>query len=153
MNEGVFSFTSNILNGGIYMIWFIIIGILLIIVEILTPTIFFFFAFGISFILNSIVFYLSNSIPLSLFTTLVTTVFVFYYIKKKNLFKSNSEYKSNISSYIGKSCIIEDVLPNNFYRIKIFSEVWTAKSEETLNKGEYCKVFDRVDNTLIIKKQ
>lgn len=135
------------------MIWFIIIGILLIIVEILTPTIFFFFAFGISFILNSIVFYLSNSIPLSLFTTLVTTVFVFYYIKKKNLFKSNSEYKSNISSYIGKSCIIEDVLPNNFYRIKIFSEVWTAKSEETLNKGEYCKVFDRVDNTLIIKKQ
>lgn len=135
------------------MIWFIIIGILLIIVEILTPTIFFFFAFGVAFILNSIVFYFSNNLALSLLTTILTTIFVFYYIKKKNLFKANAEYKSNISSYIGKSCVIEEVLPNNFYRIKIFSEVWTAKSEEILNKGEYCKVFGRVDNTLIIKKQ
>lgn len=134
------------------MIWFLIIGVLLIIVEILTPTIFFFFAFGVAFLLNSIIYQISQNLPLSLVTTAITTGLVFYYIKKKDFFKPKSDYKSNISSYIGKTCTVEEVLPNNFYRIKIFSEVWTAESKEILNKGEYCKVLDRKDNTLIISK-
>lgn len=135
------------------MIWFLIIGILLIIVEILTPTIFFFFAFGVAFLLNSFVFEFTDNLPLSLFTTALTTSAVFYYIKKKDLFKPKTNYKSNISNYIGKSGIVEEVLPNHLYRIKIFSEIWTAKSDEDLTKGESCKVLDRKDNTLIITKQ
>lgn len=135
------------------MIWFIIIGILFIVVEILTPTVFFFFAFGMAFIVNSFVYKATENLSLSLLLTGLTTILLFYLIKKSNIFKSNSDYKSNMTNYIGKTCIIEEVLPNNFYRIKIFSEVWTAKSEETLTKGEFCKISGRIDNTLIIKKQ
>lgn len=135
------------------MVWFLIIGILFIIVEALTPTIFFFLAFGIAFILNSLVFQFTNNLALSLITTAITTFIVFYYIKKINLFKTHNNYKSNLSNYEGKTCIVEEVLPNNHYRIKIFSEIWTAKSDESLLKGDVCKIFGRQDNTLIIKKQ
>lgn len=135
------------------MVWFLIIGILFIIVEILTPTIFFFLAFGIAFILNSLVFQITQNLAFSLYTTAITAFIVFYFIKKKNLFKTNNNYKSNIDNYQGKSCIVEEVLENNFYRVKIFSEIWTAKSEENLSKGDRCKVSGRIDNTLIIKKQ
>lgn len=135
------------------MIWFVIIGILFIVVEILTPTVFFFFAFGLSFIINSFVYKTTESLSLSLVLTGITTVVLFYLIKKSNIFKSKTDYKSNMTNYIGKTCIIEEVLPNKSYRIKIFSEIWTAKSEEVLNKGEFCKILGRVDNTLIIKKQ
>ena len=135
------------------MVWFLIIGILFIIVEVLTPTIFFFLAFGIAFILNSLVFELTNNLSLSLITTAITTFIVFYFIKKINLFKTHNNYKSNLSNYEGKTCVVEEVLSNNVYRIKIFSEIWTAKSDETLLKGDVCKISGRVDNTLIIKKQ
>lgn len=135
------------------MVWFLIIGILFIIVEVLTPTIFFFLAFGIAFILNSLVFELTKNLSLSLITTAITTFIVFYFIKKINLFKTHNNYKSNLSSYEGKTCVVEEVLPNNIYRIKIFSEIWTAKSDEILLKGDVCKVSGRLDNTLIIKKQ
>ena len=74
-------------------------------------------------------------------------------IKKINLFKTHNNYKSNLSNYEGKTCVVEEVLPNNIYRIKIFSEIWTAKSDEILLKGDVCKVSGRLDNTLIIKKQ
>lgn len=135
------------------MIWFVIIGILFIVVEILTPTVFFFFAFGLSFIINSFVYKTTENLSLSLVLTGITTIVLFYLIKKSNIFKSKTDYKSNMTNYIGKTCIIEEVLPNKSYRIKIFSEIWTAKSEEVLNKGEFCKILGRVDNTLIIKKQ
>ena len=134
------------------MIWFLTIGILLIIVEILTPTVFMFFAFGISFLLNSFIYYFSNNLALSLVTTGFTTFIVFYFIKKSDLFKPQKEFKSNISNYVGKSCIVEDVLDNNTYRIKIFSEVWTAKSSDILQKGDSCKVINIQGNTLNIEK-
>lgn len=135
------------------MIWFFSIGIFLIIVEMLTPSIFFFLAFGIAFLLNSVVYYFTNSLPISLITTGVTAIVIFYYLKKSNIFKFNKTFTSNISSYIGKSCVVEELLPNNLYRIKLYSEVWTGKSEDKLSVGDSCKVIDRKDNTLIIKKQ
>ena len=63
------------------MIWFLFVGVILIIVEILTPSIFFFLAFGIAFILNSIVYRFTNNLALSLFTTGLTTLIIFYYFK------------------------------------------------------------------------
>ena len=47
----------------------------------LTPSIFFFLAFGIAFILNSIVYRFTNNLALSLFTTGLTTLIIFYYFK------------------------------------------------------------------------
>lgn len=135
------------------MIWFLVTGILLIIVEILTPSIFFFLAFGIAFILNSIVYRFTNNLALSLFTTGLTTLIIFYYFKKSNIFRQNTEYKSNISNYIGKTCTIVEVLPNNNYRVKVFSEIWTATSHDILVKDDICNIIDRKDNTLIIEKQ
>ena len=135
------------------MIWFLVTGVLLIIVEILTPSIFFFLAFGLAFLLNSLVYRFTNNLALSLFTTGITTLIIFYYFKKSNIFKQNTDYKSNISNYIGKTCTVVDVLSNNSYRIKVFSEIWTATSADILQNGDICKIIDRKDNTLIIEKQ
>ena len=135
------------------MFWFLVIGVLLVIVEILTPTIFFFLAFGIAFLLNSLVFQFTNNLALSLFTTGLTAVGIFYYFKKSNIFRQNTSYKSNISNYIGKTCTVVEVLANKTYRVKVFSEIWTATSNEILQKDEICKIIDRKDNTLIIEKQ
>jgi len=135
------------------MIWFLVTGVLLIIVEILTPSIFFFLAFGLAFLLNSLVYRFTNNLALSLFTTGITTLIIFYYFKKSNIFKQNTDYKSNISNYIGKTCTVVDVLSNNSYRIKVFSEIWTATSTDILQNGDICKIIDRKDNTLIIEKQ
>ena len=135
------------------MIWFLVTGVLLIIIEILTPSIFFFLAFGIAFLLNSIVYKFTDNLALSLFTTGLTTLIIFYYFKKSNIFRQNTQYKSNTANYIGKSCTVMEVLGNNTYRAKIFSEIWTATSHDTLQKGDICKIIDRKDNTLIIEKQ
>ena len=58
------------------MIWFLFVGVILIIVEILTPSIFFFLFFVIAFILNSIVYRFTNNFALLFFIILKNQIFL-----------------------------------------------------------------------------
>lgn len=134
------------------MLYFIFIGIFLMIVEVLTPGIFFFFTLGLAFFLNSVVYYFTESLSLSLIGISLSTAVIYYFIKKLKLFQPKHELKSNINAYIGKTAIVQEKINEKEYRVKVFSEIWTAKSEDKLEIGDICKIEGRSNNTLIISK-
>ncbi len=135
------------------MIYFLIAGIALVILEILTPGIFFFLALGIATILTAPIFNLTGNLSIAIFSIAIFTSIIYLIIKKLDLFKPKEEYHSNIDSYIGKTAIIQEVIKEKKYRVKVFSEIWTAESDEELIEGDICEIKDRKDNTLIIFKK
>ena len=134
------------------MMTFLVIGVVLIIIEIITPGIFFFLAFGIGFILNSLVYKWTNSLNFSLISTAITSAIVFFILKKFFPIIDNKDFKSNMSRYEGRECTVIEVLENNKYKVKVYSEVWNGVSEKELSIGETAKVMGRKDNTLILEK-
>jgi membrane protein implicated in regulation of membrane protease activity len=135
------------------MLYFIVVGILLIITEMLTPGIFFFFTLGIAVILNSIVFKLTNDYTITLIGIAITTSIFYYLIKKFKVFSPKTDYKSNINAYVGKTAVVQEKTGTSTYRVKVFSEIWSAKSDTELNIGDICEVIGRENNTLIITKR
>lgn len=134
------------------MLYFIFIGISLMILEVMTPGIFFFLALGIAFILNSITYFFTEDINISLIGTSIVTGIIYYFIKRLKLFQPKNNLKSNIDAYIGKNAIVQEKIGHKEYRIKVFSEIWTAKSEDELELGDCCKIEGRTNNTFIISK-
>lgn len=135
------------------MIYIIILGVILIILEALTPGIFFFLTLGLAVITNAITYNFTKDISTTLIGTAITTAIYYYIIKKFNIFSPKNNYKSNIDSYIGKEAIVEEKIRGNEYRVKVFSEVWTAISDETLEIGDICIITNRQNNTLVISKK
>jgi membrane protein implicated in regulation of membrane protease activity len=135
------------------MIYIIILGVMLIILEVLTPGIFFFLTLGLAVITNSITYAFTKDISITLIGVAITTAIYYYIIKKFNIFSPKNNYKSNIDSYIGKEAVVEEVIREEEYRVKVFSEIWTATSEEKLVVGDVCIIKDRKNNTLVLSKK
>ncbi len=135
------------------MIYFLIAGIILIIIEILTPGIFFFLALGLATILTAPIYQWTGNLSLAVFSIAIITSIIYLIIKKLNLFRPPKEYHSNIDSYIGKTAIIQEKIEEKKYRVKVFSEIWTAESNEDLIVGDICEIRGRRANTLIISKK
>lgn len=135
------------------MIYFLIAGICLIIIEIMTPGIFFFLALGIATMLTAPIYHFTGQISIAFFSIAIFTSIIYFLIKKLDIFKPKEEYHSNIDSYVGKTAIVQEKTDNRKYRVKVFSEIWTAESDEDLIEGDICEIKGRRDNTLIISKK
>lgn len=135
------------------MIYFVILGVILIILEVLTPGIFFFLTLGLAVITNALTYKITGDWSISLIGIAIATTIYYYLIRKFNIFSPKNNYKSNIDSYIGKEAVVEEKIKEKEYRVKVFSEIWTAISEEDLSKGDICTITDRKNNTLVISKK
>lgn len=114
---------------------FLILGIILIGLEIITPGTFIFFNIGIASIIVAFLTYFSQNLSF-LITALVILSFVLYFLMKKFSIIKTKNFKTNAENYIGKEAVVLENLGGGRYRVKIFSEEWNAVSDENLNIGD-----------------
>ncbi len=141
-----------------YWLNWIILGIILSIIEIFTPT-FFTLLFGIGAFLAGLASYLGASIAVQWIVFLGVTAFLVLYIRRfyiKYLYRKSSK-EANVDGYIGKTALVlSDVIKNSLKgRVKIEGEVWLAITEEDepIKTGENAKIVGVSGTKLIIKKE
>lgn len=135
-----------------WLVW-IILGVVFLVLEILTPT-FFFISFGVACITTGFaaIFIKNLFWQLILFSAVCLVVFFLlrrfsskYFTSEKNL--------TNVYSLVGKSGIVqEQISAYKVGKIKINGEVWSASSEQTLEKNELAQVESLSGNRVIVKK-
>ncbi|WGS65021.1 NfeD family protein [Marinitoga aeolica] len=136
--------------------FWIILGIIFIILEIITPT-FFFFWFGLSAFITSILgIFITNKIITSIiFIVLSTILWLFSRKIVKKWIKPVQNKNFHLDELIGKIGIaLTDFDKENSGIVKVFSEEWRAYSEnEEIKKGDKVIILKRTSNILIVKKQ
>ncbi|GAB6188679.1 NfeD family protein [Marinitoga arctica] len=136
--------------------FWLILGIIFIILEIITPT-FFFLWFGISSFITSIlgVFVSNKFITSTTFIILSTILWLFSRKIVKKWFEPENSKNFHLDELIGKTGIaLNDFDKDTSGIIKVFSEEWRAYSiDEKINKGDKVIVLKRESNFLIVKKQ
>lgn len=133
-----------------WLIW-IIVGVVCLILEILTPT-FFFISFGISAILVGLLSIIFKNILFQIVLFSIVSIAIFYLFKKisPRIFRSN---KTNVYALIGKGCIVSKTInPDAIGRVKIESEEWSAVSNQKIKKGSKAIVEKVYGNKVIVKK-
>lgn len=136
--------------------FWLVLGIIFVVLEILTPS-FFFLWFGISAFITSILgtFITNKFITSTIFIILSALLWLFSKkIAKKWLEPKNTKV-IHLDELVGKSGIaLTDFDNENSGIVKVFSEEWKAYSEEEkINKGDRIIVLKRESNILIVKKQ
>ncbi|MBM7558309.1 NfeD family protein [Marinitoga litoralis] len=136
--------------------FWLVLGIIFVVLEILTPS-FFFLWFGISAFISSILgtFITNKFITSTIFIILSALLWLFSKkIAKKWLEPKNTKL-IHLDELVGKNGIaLTDFDNENSGIVKVFSEEWKAYSEEEkINKGDKIIVLKRESNILIVKKQ
>jgi len=124
--------------NNLFLFW-IILAIIFLIIEILTPGIFFFACLSIAAVFTGIIsFFIFNKLILwTIFT--VISVLIIYFIKPviKKIIKYE-ERKSNIDEIIGKHAILIETIDfsKGMGMVKVNGELWRAKSDEVIEKND-----------------
>ncbi|KLO22053.1 membrane protease regulatory membrane protein [Marinitoga sp. 1197] len=135
--------------------FWIILGIIFIVLEIITPT-FFFFWFGLSSFITAIFgLFISNKIINSVIFIIFSTILWLFSRKIVKKWINPLQNKNfHLDELIGKTGLaLSDFDKNNSGIVKVFSEQWSAYSEEgEVKKGDKVIVLKRESNMLIVKK-
>jgi membrane protein implicated in regulation of membrane protease activity len=137
-----------------YVWLFASLGFLLL--ELLTPGLFFFIAFSCGFACSAIVAFLGFSVLVQLWIALISGTLCFIAIKV--FFASHKikkiESKTNVDALIGLDCVVvEPIGVHNPGIVKVKSELWGAiiKEGSELQKGTSVRVVDVQGNKLVVR--
>ncbi|WP_423792549.1 NfeD family protein [Methanocaldococcus indicus] len=126
----------------------IVIGFIVVLLESYIPGLYF-PALGIALIVYGIfLFIMPNYSLLAGFLAGIITVFLLY----KFVYFSKNEYKVGVERLIGKEGIALEDFKDNYGKIKIENEVWHAKSEDDIKKGDKVIVIGYEGVHLIVKR-
>jgi|TARA_B100001971_G_scaffold208918_1_gene231555 membrane protein implicated in regulation of membrane protease activity len=136
--------------------YWIIIGIILMIAEILTPG-FLLASFGIGAFGGSLFAYWDYEFKIQLFAFSIVTMVVFFGIRplyNKYFHKLDDQRETGVKAFIGNSYKVTETINNveNIGRVKIGSESWRAKSDSDIQieRGELITVSKVDGSTLIV---
>ncbi|MBZ4682841.1 MAG: hypothetical protein PWP46_1106 [Fusobacteriaceae bacterium] len=132
---------------------FLILFIILLSLEIITPSTFIFFSFSIAALITSFFTFFTNNLSILIFIFAIFSGITLFISKKylNNFIKTN-DTKTNIDNYIGKQVKIIKKIDNNTYRVKIYSEEWNAISDSNLKENDNAIIIKKEGNHLIIKE-
>lgn len=140
----------------LWYIW-ILVGIILIIVEILTPG-FIIGTFGISALFTGSLAYLGISLKFQLLIFSILSLVIFFGIRPffMKLLYSKNEVKTNYQRIIGKKGTVEEKIDNkmNKGRVYVGSEDWKAYSydDSIIEKGEEVEILKIEGNKVIVRR-
>jgi len=136
--------------------YWIIFGIILMIVEIFTPG-FLLASFGIGAFAGSLFAYWGFGFKVQLFVFSSFTMVIFFGIRplfNKYFHKLDDQRKTGVNAFIGNNYKVTENINNseNLGRVQIGSESWRARSEneESFKIGEIIKVIKVEGSTLIV---
>lgn len=137
-----------------WLTW-IIIAIALVIMEVVTPSIFFFLCLGIGAFFAAIAAYfnVSNWLEFGVFAVMsVVSIYTIRPIFKKAMAKQET-VKSNVDELVGaKAVVTGKILPSKAGFVKVQSEIWLAESDEEINEGETVIIQEVSGTKVIVKK-
>lgn len=138
-----------------WVIW-IIVGVFFLILEMLTPTVFFFACIGISAVLSGVILLLGAP-PWLVWVVFFLGALLLMFASRplaKYLTRKGG-LPSNVDSLMGQDGevieTIEPALPKG--KILVAGQEWRARSKEKINKGELVKVTGVDGVHLVVKKK
>jgi len=137
-----------------WSIW-LIAGIVLLIVEMVTPGAFFFMCFGLGAMVTAGLTYfpLPGWVQWVAFVAISTILVLFAKPVMKGLMKETHR-PSNADELIGKEAIVlEAIKPHFSGLVKIGGEVWKASAEEEIVEGSLVEILKVEGTRLFVKKK
>lgn len=138
------------------LISWLIFAVILIICEVLTPSVFFFVCIAIGSIFAGLIAYYFNDIFwLQIVVFILISILSLYTIRPvfKKMIRKLKTVKSNVDTLIEASAIVtEEITPIKAGLVKVFGEVWRAESDTDLKVGETVKIKSIEGTSLIVKK-
>lgn len=136
-----------------WLVWFIA-GACLLVVEMLTPGIFFFSCFGMGAFIAAILAY--YHFPLwVLWSEFIVFSLVLVFIARPFILKmtKGESRASNADELIGKDAVVlKPIRPHFPGLVKIGGETWRASSEQDLSEGSLAVIL-RVEGTLLVVRK
>lgn len=134
----------------------IIVAVVLVIIEILTPSTFFFMCFSIGALFAALVAYfnISNWLELAVFAIIsVASIYSFRPFLKESIFKKADKVQSNVDELIGAvGTVTERITPEKPGLVKVLSEIWLAESDTVIEQGETVIVKSLSGTKVFVKK-
>ena len=130
-----------------------VIAALLFIVEMISPTVFFFACFGLGAVFAAVttVFGLMW-LNWTVFFIVSLSAIIFSRPLVNKLMKTPSR-PANVDALINQEAVVlEEIKPTKFGRVKIEGEEWLAESSEEIQKGSKVKIIEVKGVRLIVKK-
>ncbi|MCX5782051.1 MAG: NfeD family protein [Elusimicrobia bacterium] len=134
--------------------YWIIAGLALFVVEIITPGSFFFACLGIGALCSALVSVFISVTWIQFAVFVAGSLISMYTIRPlaKRLIKSEGK-KSNVDELIGqKAPVTELINPPNFGRVKISGEIWMAQGEEKIEPGSMVEILAVEGTKLKVRK-
>ncbi len=133
--------------------WFFV-GVVMFIIEILTPGIFFFFCLGLGAFAAGVIFIIFGNIWLSWAAFIVISLVSVYTIRPivRRYLKAKNKM-SNVDALIGKKAlVVEKITPEQMGLVKVESELWKAESFDVVEAGTFVEVLRIEGSHLVVKK-
>lgn len=141
-----------------YYLW-LIIGLVLLMLEVGTPGLFYFISFACGSFAASLSAYLGHTFEMQCATALGISIVSFFimrsYFVQSKKHGAKTTAKTNIDALIGKQATVLDVIePHKIGRVKVHNEEWPAFVQENmvLQKGTLVTVAAIQGNKLLVKK-
>jgi membrane protein implicated in regulation of membrane protease activity len=136
-----------------WSLW-IIASVLLFVVEIVTPGVFFFACLGLGALVAGLVVLISSSLWLPWLVFVGISLLSMYFIRPvaRNLLRAGN-HRTNVDSLIGRTAlVVEPVQPPNLGMVRIEGELWRAESTDPLAANETVVVTSITGTRLIVAR-
>jgi membrane protein implicated in regulation of membrane protease activity len=138
------------------LISWLIFALVLIICEVLTSSVFFFVCIAIgSIFAGFIAYYFASMLWLQISVFILISILSLYTVRPifKRMISKTKTTKSNIDALIEAEAVVrEEITSIKAGSVKIFGEVWRAKSDTDIKIGEIVKIKSVEGTSLIVKK-
>jgi membrane protein implicated in regulation of membrane protease activity len=134
-------------------VW-LILGLLLLLLEVGTPGLFFFLSLSVGALAASITAFLGLGIHFECLIAIVVSLITLFILKKYAKVAVTTTHKTNVDALINQEAlVIETIEPRKAGRVKIKGEEWPALSQPGFihHKGSIVFVVGVEGNKLIIK--
>jgi len=133
----------------------VVVAIILVILEIVTFSVFFFTCLAVGALFAAVLTYFNVSIWISVGVFVVISVLSIYTIRPifKKMLKKAETVESNVDALIGAEAIVTGTItPLKDGFVKVFSEIWLASADEEIKEGEKVKIISISGTKLFVKK-
>lgn len=137
----------------VWQLWGVI-GILLIIVEMFTPVLFFLNLAIAAIVTGTVSYYISLSGTEQVLIFAAASVILLAFLRPMLLKIKDAPEKTGMDTYLGQKAKVTQKITSDSGRIALFGEVWDARSacENEINEGETVKIVSRDGLTMFVEK-
>lgn len=137
----------------IWQVWGVI-GILLIIIEMFTPVLFFLNLAIAAIVTGVLSYYVSMSSTAQVLTFSVLSIIFIAFLRPMLLKIKDTPENTGMDTYLGQSAKVIQKITSDAGRITVFGEAWDARSAngEEIDEGETVKIVSRDGLILFVEK-